>query len=66
MEYITKKGDTFDQIAYEVYGNEEMIQPLIESNPQYTEVLVFDYGTKITVPDIDTNSNYEFLPSWRK
>ena len=27
MEYITEKGDTFDTIAYSMYGNAELIKP---------------------------------------
>lgn len=66
MDYITQKGDTFDIIAYQAYGNEEMVKPIIEANPQYTETIVFDFGTKLTIPDIDTSTENSALPPWRK
>lgn len=66
MEYITVKGDTFDIIAYKVYGNEELIKPIIEANPEHTETVIFDYGIKMTIPDIYSSNNDIFLPPWRK
>ena len=47
MEYITQKGDTWDKIAYEQYGDETLIAPLLEANTDYIDVAVFDFGTKI-------------------
>ena len=65
MKYITKKGDTWDKIAYEQYGDETLIAPLFESNPDYIETSVFDFGIKITVPEIDKSDSGVFLPPWR-
>lgn len=66
MKYITAKGDTWDIIAYEVYGKEELIAPLIEANPEYTETTVFDYGIELEVPDINTVDDTALLPPWRR
>lgn len=66
MEYITATGDTFDTIAYSVYGNAELIKPIIEANPDYSDVVVFDYGTRLTIPDIETTDDSTYLPPWRK
>lgn len=66
MEYITSTGDTFDTIAYRMYSDSELIKPIIEANPDYSDVVVFDHGTKLTIPDIDTTNDSAYLPPWRK
>lgn len=65
MTYTTKKGDTFDSIAYAVYGDEELIAPLIKANPEYVETAVFDYGAVLNIPDIEKTDNNIYLPPWR-
>lgn len=65
-EYITQAGDTWDKIAYEKYGDESLIAPLINSNLDYIDIVVFDYGTKIIIPTLDKADDSIFLPPWRK
>lgn len=65
MKYITAKGDTFDIIAYSQYGNEELIKPIIDANPQYAHIAVFDYGTELIIPELDKTDETVFLPPWR-
>lgn len=66
MEYITQKGDTWDKIAYEQYGDETLIAPLFAANPDYIEIAVFDFGTKIIIPALDKTDSSVFLPPWRR
>ena len=66
MEYITAAGDTFDTIAHQIYGNAEMVKPIIEANPDFSDVVVFDYGVTITVPDKDETDDSASLPPWRR
>lgn len=66
MEYITQKGDTWDKIAYEQYGDETLIAPLLEANTDYIDVAVFDFGTKIIIPTLDKTDSNVFLPPWRR
>ncbi len=65
-EYTTVKGDTWDTIAYEQYGNEELIAPIISANPEYAETVVFDYGVVLKIPEIDTTEDTAHLPPWRR
>lgn len=65
MTYTTKKGDTFDTVAYEHYGNEELIAPIIRANPDYVETAVFDYGVVLEIPDIEKTDSSVYLPPWR-
>ena len=47
MKYITNYGDTFDIIAFKVYGNEELMGLIMNANPKHIETAVFDQGTEI-------------------
>lgn len=62
--YTTIQGDTWDLIAYKLYGSEKYMKNLIEANWPLLEVLVFSSGTLITVPDIPEDSD-EDAPFWR-
>lgn len=63
--YITAKGDTWDNIAYQVYGNEELIQPIMEANIQYIDTAVFNYGIELVIPEIDRTDDTMYKPPWR-
>ena len=65
MEYITTKGETWDQIAYSVYGDEELIAPIMEANRKHIETTVFESGVKLTIPDIERTDESIFMPPWR-
>jgi len=61
--YKTQSNDTWDLIAYKLFGDERYMEHLIKANVQLAGILRFDSGTEITVPDIpvETSSN---LPFW--
>lgn len=62
--YTTIQGDTWDLIAYKLYGSEKYMKNLIEANWPLLEVLVFSSGTVINVPDILEDSDTD-APFWR-
>lgn len=62
--YTTIQGDTWDLIAYKLYGSEKYMKNLIEANWPLLEVLVFSSGTVLNVPDIPEDSD-EDAPFWR-
>ena len=64
--YITQKGDTWDSISYSLYGNEELIAPLMEANREKIETTVFDYGIQLIIPEIDKSDSSIYLPPWRR
>ncbi len=66
MKYITNYGDTFDIIAFKVYGNEELMGLIMNANPKHIETAVFDQGTEIEVPDVENTAEDLFLPPWRR
>lgn len=64
--YTTKRGDTFDTIAYEQYGDEELMGPIIEANRKYAETAVFEHGINLNIPELEKTDETIFLPPWRK
>lgn len=63
-KYVTQQGDTWDLIAYKLYGEERRMKNLIEANWPLLDVLVFSSGTEITVPDLPEETDAD-LPFWR-
>lgn len=63
--YITIQGDTWDIIAFKVYGNEKYMSNLLKVNPNYIDTIFFRAGIKIICPDIERSST-ENLPPWKR
>ena len=67
-KYRTLQGDTWDLIAYHVYGSqgrEKLTGELLEENPEYREYVKFPAGIIIKIPEIE-NSQLETLPPWKR
>ncbi len=64
--YITKAGDTWDGIAFEVYGNEKYAQLLMENNYDHLDTFVFKSGVTLVVPDLTPENDEDELPEWRR
>lgn len=67
MTYITKQGDTWDQIAYDALGDELMVDELMQENLPLLGTMVFPAGVVINLPEgsdeYDDDDN--LLPDWR-
>lgn len=66
--YRTQSGDTWDLIAYKVYGSEGYYHDLIRSNLALIDIAVFDANVPIIIPEIadEENDNDERLPPWKR
>ncbi len=62
--YTTVQGDTWDSIAYKLWGMEECAANLMQANYKYLDILVFSSGTVLSVPDLPSE-DYGWLPGWR-
>ena len=63
--YITKQGDTWDQLAYQFWGSEYLLTDLIEANQKYREYIIFPEGIELTVPpDIEIDTDSVDIPDW--
>lgn len=65
-EYITREGDTFDALALEMYGEETLSHYIIEFNPDYADVLIFEADVPLRLPIIEDAETPETLPPWRR
>lgn len=64
-KYVTALGDTWDIIAYKMYGNERQMSVLIEANPQHRETVLFQADVVIQVPDMVAATS-TVLPPWKR
>lgn len=63
-QYSTKLNDTFDLIAFNLYGDEKVASYLIAANPQYANVLTFEEGVLLTLPKLELLETSS-LPRWK-
>ncbi|MFG6383467.1 MAG: tail protein X [Lachnospiraceae bacterium] len=62
--YTTIQGDTWDYIAFKVYGSESYTTFLMEHNYPYLDILIFSSGTILNTPPLPEEEKGE-LPPWR-
>jgi phage tail protein X len=60
----TISGDTFDIIAQREYGNCMLIGPLIDANLDYANVMFFDQGVTINIPEVTIAPAQIAGPPW--
>lgn len=65
IEYTTRLGDTFDELALQVYNNEKMASAIIAENPDYADVLIFEEEVTLRIPVFDESAAPETLAPWR-
>lgn len=63
--YTTISGDTWDIVAYKVYGNEMYMDILIKANLEYKDIYIFPAGVVLVIPEIDLEVS-ESLPPWKQ
>lgn len=63
--YTTISGDTWDIVAYKVYGNEMYMDMLIKANIEHKDTYIFPAGVVLTLPEIDLEVS-ETLPPWKQ
>ena len=66
IEYETRAGDTFDELALQVYNNEKMAHHIIEHNPDYADVVIFEESVALKIPIFDEAETPETLAPWRR
>ena len=63
-QYRTKANDTFDKIAYDLYGNEFVASYIITANPQYADTIIFPEGVYLNLPILEALES-STLPMWK-
>ena len=65
-KYTTKEGDTFDMIALNFYDEEKMATTIIEANPDYSDVIIFDADVELIISIVEDVDGIETTPPWRR
>lgn len=63
--YTTLQGDTFDMIALDFYNNESFASKIIETNPDYCNVIIFEAGIELKIPIVEEQAQVT-LPPWKR
>lgn len=66
ITYVTSEGDTFDELALDMYGDEKLAHYIIEYNPDYADVLIFEAGEELYLPIVEDAETPDTLPPWRR
>lgn len=63
--YYTVQGDTWDGIAFKLYGDENLMTLLLNANPEQAETVIFGAGVRLVVPD-KPEETADDLPPWKR
>lgn len=65
--YTTKQGDMWDYIAWNVYGNEMMMEILLntEENRDIMTTYIFSAGIKVWCPEVENQGSDTDIAPWR-
>lgn len=66
IDYTTRLGDTFDELALQVYNDEKLASCIIRENPDYADVLIFEEQVALKIPVFDETETPETLAPWRR
>lgn len=64
IEYVTKDLDRWDSIAYRVYGDPYLYEPIMLANPEHMNRLYFNAGIKLKIPVLYIEEPPEVEPPW--
>lgn len=64
MSYVTKEGDTFDSVAFELYTEERLAWLVMQANPLLCDVLIFDAGVELLAPVLEEDGGMAAAPPW--
>lgn len=65
-EYLTRAGDSFDQLALDMYNDERKAGDIVKFNPDYCDVLLFEAGIPLKLPVFSEDDPPETLAPWRR
>lgn len=64
-KYIASYGETWESISMDFYGTPYKIAELISCNPQYSDVLIFEENTELSIPILETEKSNTLAP-WKR
>jgi hypothetical protein len=66
MQVRCGPGDTWDGIAFRKLGDSFRASELIAANPRLTEIVMFEGGEVIEIPETSLTLDTSGLPPWRR
>lgn len=66
INYLTRRGDTFDTLAFSVYGDEKKSHLIMKENLELLDVLVFGENTLVRIPIFEEAPVSNTAPPWRR
>ena len=60
--YITEQNDTWDLIAFKIFGDEKYTSQLLLNNPELSKIVFFPAGISLIIPQIEKNNTGVELP----
>ncbi len=64
--HIAVNGETPDIIALKYYSDEFMASYILDANPNYNNVMIYEGGEQLVIPVFDTIESDETLAPWRR
>lgn len=61
-----KVGETPDLLALQYYSDEFMASYILDANPRYNDVMIYEGGEELTIPVFDTVESDKTLAPWRQ
>jgi phage tail protein X len=65
-QYTARAGETWDLIAYRLYGNEMAATDIIALNPRLADILIFEGGERLNLPEKVETTDTSTLAPWRR
>lgn len=61
-----KVGETPDILALQYYSDEFMASYILDANPTYNDVMIYQGGEDLVIPVFDTVESDRTLAPWRR
>lgn len=65
-DYVTSEDETFDSIAFKLYGEEQMRDLLIEYNPDLIPYIFFPAGIVLSAPVVEQVQSIRTKAPWAR
>ena len=66
IQYTAQAGDTFDLLALRAYGDDKLASYIIQTNPDYSDVLIFEGGENLQIPMVEDAETEEAVAPWKR
>ena len=64
--YETISGDTWDVLAFDIYGSEKLAYLLLRENPRYHKMIFLPAGLRLTIPETPLRKTNAPRPPWAR